>query len=154
VRSVSRELLYDQAKAYDYVQEYTIRASLERFNMPEQLITLVTSGVHNAFSRVRTAGGLTRPFPVRSGVRQGDPLAPIVYALITDALHSGLQSCPMGARASTAATAPWGYTFLNRDPVGERQVCVSSVGYADDTVIFATSCEAVEGMHEWVRPGA
>ena len=30
---------YDQEKAYDSIQAYTIKASLERFNMPEKLIT-------------------------------------------------------------------------------------------------------------------
>jgi len=142
---------YDQAKAYDSVQEYTIRASMERFNMPESLISLVTSGVHDAFSCVRTAGGLTRPFPVKSGVRQGDPLSPLIYALITDAMHCGLESCPMGARESTEPTDPWGYTFKQRDPVHDREVRVCSVGYADDTVIFATSLAAVTGMHDWIR---
>ena len=32
---------YDQEKAYDSVQAYTIRASLERFNMPENFISYI-----------------------------------------------------------------------------------------------------------------
>ena len=31
-------LSYDQGKAYDSVQRYTVRATLERFNMPESFI--------------------------------------------------------------------------------------------------------------------
>ena len=48
---------YDQEKAYD--QTYTIRVSLERFNMPEKLITYVLSGLQNATSCFKTYFGLT-----------------------------------------------------------------------------------------------
>ena len=41
---------YDQEKAYDSVQAYTIKASLERFNMPEKLITYILSGLEDATS--------------------------------------------------------------------------------------------------------
>ena len=50
---------YDQAKVYDSVQGYTIRASLERFNFPEVFIRYVLSGLDGATSRVRTKHGLT-----------------------------------------------------------------------------------------------
>src|ERR1700733_10187282 len=39
---------YDQEKAYDSVQSFTIRASLERFNMPEKIITYILSGLQEA----------------------------------------------------------------------------------------------------------
>ena len=35
---------YDQEKAYDSVQAYTIKASLERFNLPEDFIRFVAIG--------------------------------------------------------------------------------------------------------------
>jgi hypothetical protein len=41
-------LAYDQVKAYDSVQSYTIRASLERFNFPEAFITYVLSNLKSS----------------------------------------------------------------------------------------------------------
>jgi len=39
---------YDQEKAYDSVQAYTIKASLERFNMPEKFFDYILSGLESA----------------------------------------------------------------------------------------------------------
>src|SRR4051794_24457460 len=43
-------LAYDMEKAYDTVQEYTIRASLERFNLPELFISFVLCNLNHATS--------------------------------------------------------------------------------------------------------
>lgn len=147
---------YDQSKAYDSVQEYTIRASLERFNMPELFIRYAVSCLHDARSRVRTAGGLTAPFAVRSGVRQGDPLAPLLYAFVTDALHEGMGATGPDGRVAPNPLFPsscesWGYTLATDDPLTGAPVRICSSGYADDTIIVATSLQAVLEMQAWVR---
>ena len=84
-------LAYDQVKAYDCVQMYTIRASLERFNFPELFIGYVLSNLENATSCFKTFYGPTEDLSVVASVRQGDPLSPLVYICITDPLHEGLR---------------------------------------------------------------
>ena len=79
---------YDQEKAYDSVQTYTIRASLERFNMPEKFITYILSGLQNATSCFKTYFGLTDEFQIETSVKQGDPLSPLVYICVADPLHA------------------------------------------------------------------
>src|ERR1700712_4044770 len=79
---------YDQEKAYDSVQAYTIKASLERFNMPEHFIQFVLC-LEEATSCFKTFHGLTEDFKVETSVRQGDPLSPLIYILVVDALHEG-----------------------------------------------------------------
>jgi exonuclease III len=138
---------YDQAKAYDSVQEYTIRASLERFNMPVEFIDYVTSGLRDANSQVRTEGGLTDPFELTSSVRQGDPLAPLIYAIITDAMHDGF----VDNQQQGVDAGQWGYRFSKSDPLDNTAVWVRSCGYADDTIIVASSPASLEAMHNWVR---
>jgi hypothetical protein len=91
---------YDQRKAYDSVQAFTIRASLERFGLPEAFTSLVMDSLVDARSSVRTFHGPTRRFTLKSGVRQGDPLAPLIYTIITDALHEGLKRNPLPCRRS------------------------------------------------------
>lgn len=110
--------------------------------MPECLVSYVVSGLRGATSRVRTKGGLTDSFSLQSGVRQGDPLAPLIYLFVVDALHAGLERNPLFPEHAEGD----GYRFA----AGSRpRVCSS--GYADDTVIFATSPDAVRRMHAWVR---
>jgi len=78
-KAVLYMLAYDQVKAYDCVQAYTIRASLERFNLPESFISYVLGNLENATSCFKTFFGPTEEFPVEVSVRQGDPLSPLVY---------------------------------------------------------------------------
>ena len=138
---------YDQSKAYDSVQEYSIQASLERFNMPDSFISYVLSSLRGATSQVRTAGGLTESFELLSSVRQGDPLAPLLYIIVTDALHDGLVQNPL----FPTDCPKWGYEFTCHDPVSNKPVRTRSCGYADDTITVATSLLHVHQMHAWVR---
>ena len=64
---------YDQVKAYDSVQAYTIRASLERFNFPEPFVEYVLSNLKSAVSCFKTYYGPTEDISVQASVRQGDP---------------------------------------------------------------------------------
>ena len=60
-------LAYDQVKAYDcVVKAYTIRASLERFNLPEGFIDYVLSNLENASSCFKTFYGPTEELVVES----------------------------------------------------------------------------------------
>ena len=69
------------------------------------------SNLEGARSRVRTASGLTERFPVLSSVRQGDPIAPLIYVFVVDALHEGLRNSPLYGNDA----ASHGYTFLRAD---------------------------------------
>jgi hypothetical protein len=133
-------LAYDQVKAYDSVQSYTIRASLERFNFPESFITYCLSNLENATSCFKTFYGPTEDFAIETSVRQGDPLSPLIYICVTDALHEGLKCNPL------YGNRPMGYSFTN-DPV----LRIASCGYADDTLTFSESWRDQWMMHEWVR---
>ena len=131
---------YDQQKAYDCVQKYTIRASLERFNLPENFIKYVESFLEDAVSCFKTFYGPTEDFQVLTSVRQGDPLSPLVYIFITDALHEGLKRSHVGGQDAG------GYTFSN-----DCQLKITSSGYADDMNVYAQSWRGIWEMHQWVR---
>ena len=132
-------LAYDQVKAYDSVQAYSIRASLERFNLPEPFISYVLCNLEDATSCFKTFYGPTKEFPVATSVRQGDPLSPLIYICVTDALHEGLRKNPLFNEST-------GYRFSN-DP----DLVVASTGYADDTMTYCESWRHQWMMHEWMR---
>ena len=73
-------LAYDQVKAYDVVQAYTIQASLERFNLPNDFINYVLSNLESATSCFKTYDGPTDEFTVETSVRQVIPLPPYLYS--------------------------------------------------------------------------
>ena len=127
---------YDLSKAFDSVQEYSIRVSLERFEFPPKIVDYVCSSLWGSKSRVRTRDGPTEAFDVLSCVRQGDPLAPLIFILVLDALHCGLEDiCLLDGHGVAFADGPR----------------LASMGYADDTAIVADSEEGIRALHEWVR---
>ena len=54
---------YDQAKAYDSVQQYSLECSLRRFGFPEQAIAHFCSTLSDASSSVATTGRSVPIFP-------------------------------------------------------------------------------------------
>ena len=127
---------YDLSKAYDSVQEYSIRASLERFEFPSEIVDYVCSSLWGSQSRVRTRDGPTEAFDVLSCVRQGDPLAPLIFILVLDALHCGLEEvCSVDGHGVGLTNGPR----------------LASMGYADDTAIVADTEDGIRALHEWVR---
>jgi hypothetical protein len=131
---------YDVQKAFDSVQEDSIRATLTRYRFPALAIDYICSSLVGAKSSVITAHGPTEPFQVLSSVRQGDPLAPLIYILFLDVLHRGLDCNPTGPVALS------GYTMSTGD-----RTRVASCGYADDLLSFSESPAAAERMHDWTR---
>ena len=93
--------------------------------MPENFIQFVLSGLDQATSCFKTFYGLTEDFKVETSVRQGDPLSPLIYILVVDALHEGWRDNPLYFRKT-------GYRFSNN-----KTLRISSTGYADDAIIYA-----------------
>ena len=85
----------------------------------------------------KTFFGLTDEFAVETSVKQGDPLSPLVYICVADALHAGWKDNPLYGRKT-------GYQFSN-----DSSITVSSTGYADDSMIYARCWEEVWMMHQW-----
>jgi hypothetical protein len=112
---------YDLRKAYDCVQEYSLRAALTRAGTPPAFVEYVCSSLKSARSQVRTKHGLTKGFDLKTSVRQGDPLAPLLFILLADMLHKGLRENPLFNGTND------GYRFDT-----QHELVVSSIGYADD----------------------
>jgi len=63
--------------------------------MPEKVIMYILSGLQDAKSSFKTFFGLTAEFSVETSVKQGDPLSPLVYICVADALHAGWKDNPL-----------------------------------------------------------
>jgi len=64
--------------------------------MPDRFINFVMSSVTGACSALRTPAGHQRLFLCLFRFGQGDPLSPILFAFIMDALHSGYENVAHG----------------------------------------------------------
>jgi hypothetical protein len=133
---------YDFKKAYDAVQHYSLRPTLERFNLPEKFIEIIEN-MHTPLSAsIKTFYGLSDPFDVENSLRQGDPLAPLLFVLFTDALHEGLSESPLFLIQGKPVRG--GYRFI------AHNTRISSLGFADDLGIVAESWPILYALHQWV----
>lgn len=79
----------DLRKAYDSVEHWAIRRSLQFFGFDEKSTKLITNMNKGGKLDTQTPFGVSRTFDVKVGVRQGDPLSPILFILFINTLQTG-----------------------------------------------------------------
>ena len=136
-RSYLHVASYDQSKAYDSVQMYTIQMSLERLNFPELFIKYVMSTLEGCSATVLSGLGKPRGVALRTGVKQGDPLAPLLFLFVVDPLHRGIESNPLYNGKHD------GYVMLKGQEVADT-------AYADDFTVTAKDWAGLQRIHEWI----
>lgn len=134
-------LFYDLAGAYDTVPHDKLLDSLARIRMPQEFIDLVRSSLTDCTASIRTAYGQTASFNITRSIKQGDPLAPLLFIIFVDPLHCGLDRNPLhdGKRD--------GYTIHH----SSTTTIISSSGYADDTTLFAGSVPGAQRMNAFAE---
>ena len=134
-------LLYDIRQAYDSVQVDVLQRALLRLRMPAAFVSLVVDSLTGLSSCMRTAYGLSRTFAVERSLRQGDPLAPLLFVILMDALHDGLECNPFTQQRHGLSMA-----------LGNGvQMDLPSLGYADDTSALTNTLADLRVQNDWVQ---
>ena len=132
-------LFYDIQQAYDSVETDVLLRSLRRLHLPASFIALVADSLTGLVSHVRTLYGDSRSFRVKRSLRQGDPLAPLLFVILIDPLHDGLHSNPFtGEQHGCHLT------------IERQRIYLPSLGFADDTNTLSNSLSGLAAMHRWV----
>jgi len=85
-------LALDQEKAYDKIRHDYLWVTLEAFNIPQPFIQTVKALYSNAHTKVAINGVMSKPFHIRCGVRQGDPLSCPLFDLAIEPLACCIRS--------------------------------------------------------------
>lgn len=112
----------DFEKAYDSVSHECIRRVLLHIRLPENLRFLIDDLITGSKARVRVDGALTNPFPIDRGVKQGDPLSPLLFALCIEPLAHRIRKETKGIQVT---------------PTSSQQILL----YADDILMLGESPE-------------
>ena len=93
-------ILYDFRGAYDSVRHDDIRQACRRVSIPEAFIEFIVDSMTDLMSCVRIAYGCGDAFAVLRSIKQGDPLAPLLFIIFLDALHCVLHAEPASSRSA------------------------------------------------------
>jgi ribonuclease HI/exonuclease III len=131
-------IYYDVSKAYDTVRWSSIRSALEKLEIPENFIMFVMNTLKGSRIMMRTnvQGNITPAVELKKTIKQGCPLAPLLFIILMDTLHKDIRTSGTGFDLPTK---------------GQDTVRVSSRGYCDDTWIVSDSLDGIHKANEIVE---
>ena len=85
-------IFIDYIRAFDSIKRNKILDLLTQHKIPSKLIRLIKLTLENTTAIVKINNAYTRTieFRVESGVKQGDPLSPTLFSLVTDTVWKKL----------------------------------------------------------------
>lgn len=112
-------ILLDFAKAYDSVEFWALRQTLECYGLHQNDIQLLMAGLVGNSTCLETAHGFTERITCTAGFKQGDLISPILYLIFLNPLLTWLERNKAPFRIGTDAS--------------------NSGAYADDLTLIAKS---------------
>ena len=87
-------LFLDQEKAFDRVDRDMMHKIIAKFDFPPRIRNMIKAIYRSTPAKININGSLTRPITLISGVRQGCPLSPSLFALCIETLSNMIRSHP------------------------------------------------------------
>ena len=125
-------LSLDQEKAFDRVDWGFMKSTLVAMGFGPSFISWVNLFYFHVQSSVNVNGYLSPFFPLSRGVRQGCPLSPLLYVLVSEVLAVNIRRNPRISGLSLPGFPPL-------SPISQ---------YADDTSLVLTSDESIRAVFE------
>ncbi|KAG1039990.1 hypothetical protein G6F43_012387 [Rhizopus delemar] len=87
-------LLCDQEKAYDRVHPTYLRSVLLAFGLPESFVSTICTLFFSTTMKVNVNGHSSSPVSLGRGLRQGDPISPLLFNLVIEPLVKSIAYSP------------------------------------------------------------
>lgn len=123
----------DFRKAYDSVDRKVLWQSLYNMGIHGRSLETLQNMYKDVRMQVRYKGQLGEVFDCKVGVKQGDPISPLLFGLLIDRFESYL------------------YTKMPRNDIVIDNMCLHQLFYADDLVIMADSSLALQQKIDHLR---
>lgn len=113
----------DFEKAYDSVNWNFLFTMLRRFGCGRKWVFWIKACVTSATLSILINGSLSSEFKMERGLRQGDPLSPLLFNIVAKGLNILFE------RAKTE-------NVISGIKMGENGPAISHLQFEDDTIIF------------------
>lgn len=123
----------DFKKAYDCIHRNSLLKVLEEFGLHRKLVNLIRMTLTDTKAKVKFRGQLSEEFDIRTGLRQGDGLSPLLF------------SC-----ALEKIMREWNAKCPSKIKIG-REIKVNCLAFADDLALLSNSLEETTHQIEVLR---
>ena len=125
----------DLTKAYDSVDRSALITILKQYRVPQQLIDIIKELYTGTWCSVRTAERSSEDFEVKTGVRQGCVLSPLLFNCFMDRIVREAMEMTGGGLHVEYTTR--GGLFLSYRDKTPLTTCIQNAQYADDLTLVA-----------------
>ena len=109
-------------KAYDRISPKALIKIMQHIGLPNKLMDLISSITSNDIAKVYINNKLSPDFQINSGVKQGDPLSPLLFNLVMELFANAIRNNPNIQ----------GLQISKRRPNAKKKINL----FADDCIIF------------------
>lgn len=109
------------SKAFDTVKHEAILAALHRMNIDQHFIRYIKKNMEQMSTVIKIGSIKTQVIQIRKGVKQGDPLSPMIFNMVMDELLDYMDTYGEGGYIKT----------------GDNNIRLNIAAFADDIIITA-----------------
>ncbi|NXK43420.1 PO21 protein, partial [Piprites chloris] len=111
-------------KAFDTVSLQHILMGLKQRGVDPHITNLIKNMYENIYTQIDIKNGKTDQIKMRDGVKQGDPMSPLLFTLAIDPLLCKLEECGNGFQ--------------------QGKNIITAMAFADDLVLLSGSWEGMK----------
>ena len=140
----------DFRKAFDTVWHDGLFYKLEELGVNGNFLHTLKNIYKNTKCAVKFGSKLTQFFPCKQGVRQGDPLSPILFNIFINDIFKKLQEAecdPVSLEIDTETETEDTEETVNQNTAnntGSNTEKINALAYADDIVLLSTTKEGLQ----------
>ena len=138
----------DYSKAFDFIDRTYLWQKLINTNINGKVLNVIRNMYQNAKSQVSFNNTLSDPFPCQVGVRQGENLSPLLFAIYLNDFNKFLSERYNGLSKVTDSISQELHMYLK----------IFCLLYADDTLVLAETehelQKALDGLHDYCNKWA
>jgi hypothetical protein len=120
-------LFVDFKKAYDSIHRESLINILKEFDFPQKLVNLVSISIMETVVKIKVGNVKSDPVTVKSGLRQGDSISPILFNLVLEKVIREMKIEPQKGIKLRNSTIPL-------------------LAYADDIILMDESQDGVKRL--------